>query len=192
MSNRGKHLFLSLLLKRGNKHEHKGPYFPKYKGFKEKQKLHGSGIIQTSLKNMENSISPSSRKRQWQLSSFSETQGKKPTNCRFETNIFIQHFLSISFFFFFKGFPSGTKILSWDNIIVGTAGGSPWAIQTEALMEKKRVVALTTDRPLSYSNELTWQYFPLLLFLNKRRCFIACWLLQNGSQCICNAIFAQL
>lgn len=99
MSNREKHLFLSLLLKRGNKHEHKGPYFPKYKGFKEKQKLHGSGIIQTSLKNMENSISPSSRKRQWQLSSFSETQGKKPTNCRFETNILIQHFLSISFFF---------------------------------------------------------------------------------------------
>lgn len=35
-------------------------------------------------------------------------KGKKPTNCRFETNIFIHHFLSI----FFKGFPSGTKILS--------------------------------------------------------------------------------
>jgi len=38
---------------------------------------------------------------------------------------------------------------------VGKAGGYQWAIQTEALMEKKRVVALTTDRPLSYSNELT-------------------------------------
>lgn len=28
------------------------------------------------------------------------------------------------------------KIISWNNIILGKAGGYVWAIQTEALMEK--------------------------------------------------------
>lgn len=145
---------LSLLVKHGNnKHEHKSLYFPKYKDFKQNQKLHGSGIIQTSLKNMENSISPLSRKRQWPLSPFSETQGKKTTNCRFETNIFIQHFLSISFsFFFFKGFPSGMKMLRQLYF------GNSWRVyagNTNRGFNGKRVVALTTDRPLSYSDELT-------------------------------------
>lgn len=43
---------------------------------------------------------------------------------------------TISFQLFFKGFPFGMKILSWDNIILGRDGGHVLAIQIEALMEK--------------------------------------------------------
>lgn len=73
-------------------------YFPKkYRGLKQNQKLHGSGTIEASFKTWKIPLLPLHERGSGnhRLSEKKKPKGKKPTNCRFETNIFIHHFLSI-------------------------------------------------------------------------------------------------